>query len=64
MSAIIIEIVIIFLLLLANGVFAMTEIAVVSANKGRLRRLAAQGNSRAQTAIELAESPNRFLATV
>src|ERR1051326_6175116 len=64
MGAIITEIIVIFMLLLANGVFAMTEIAVVLARKGRLRHLAGQGNSRAKIALELAESPNRFLATV
>jgi putative hemolysin len=64
MNAILLEIVIIFLLLVANGVFAMTEIAMVSARKARLRQLANQGNSRARAALELAESPNRMLATV
>ena len=54
----------ILVLLVANGVFAMAEIAVVSAKKGRLRRLAEQGNQRARMALELAESPNRFLASV
>jgi putative hemolysin len=58
------EIVIIFLLVLTNGVLAMTEIAVVSARKGRLRSLSAKGEKRAQSALQLAESPNRFLATV
>jgi putative hemolysin len=58
------EIVFILLLLLANGVFAMAEIAVVSAKRARLRRLAEQGDARAKLALELAESPNRFLATV
>lgn len=58
------EVGIIFLLLVANGVFAMAEIAVVSAKKARLRRLADQGNGKARMALELAESPNRFLATV
>src|SRR5262245_60344263 len=64
MNIIITEIIIILLLLIINGVFAMTEIAVVSAHKGRLRHLAQQGNARAMVALELAESPNRFLATV
>ncbi len=58
------EIVIILLLLIANGLFAMAEIAVVSAKKPRLRRLAEQGIGKAKTALELAEAPNRFLATV
>src|SRR5512138_3614868 len=64
MSQVAFEVAIIFLLLVANGAFAMTEIAMVSARKGHLRRLAAQGNPRARVALELAESPNRFLATV
>jgi len=64
MNTITTEIIIIVLLLAANGVFAMTEIAVVSARKTRLRRLAELGDARAKAALELAESPNRFLATV
>jgi putative hemolysin len=64
MNTILLEILIIFVLLLANGVFAMTEIAMVSARKARLRQLAKAGNARAKIALDLAESPNRFLATV
>lgn len=64
MSQVAFEIAILFLLLIANGVFAMAEIAVVSSKKARLRRLADQGNGRAKVALELAESPNRFLSTV
>src|SRR5688572_9610321 len=64
MTRIALEVGIILLLLIANGVFAMAEIAIVAARKNRLRQSAAAGNSRAQVALELAESPNRFLATV
>jgi putative hemolysin len=64
MSAIATEIIIILLLLAANGLFAMTEIAVMSARKTRLRRLAETGDLKAKAALALAESPNRFLATV
>lgn len=64
MSSAAFEIVFILILLMANGVFAMTEIAVVSAKKARLRRLAEQGSLPAGAALELAESPNRFLSTV
>ena len=64
MTSVITEVFVLLLLLVANGVFAMTEIAIVSARKPRLRRLAEQGDSRARTALELAESPNRFLSTV
>lgn len=64
MTEIAAEVGIILVLLMVNGVFAMTEIAVVSARKARLRRLAEQGDGNARIALELAESPNRFLSTV
>jgi putative hemolysin len=64
MSEIFFEVTIILLLILINGVFAMTEIAVVSSRKSRLKRMAEQGDTRAQAAFDLADSPNRFLATV
>jgi putative hemolysin len=64
MSSITLELAIICLLLVANGVFSMTEIAVVSVHRPRLRRLAEQGDARAGAALALAESPNRFLSTV
>jgi len=58
------EILVIFLLLLLNGVFAMSEMAVVSARKVRLQQKAEEGDKSAQTALDMAESPNRFLSTV
>ena len=64
MSNPVLEILIIFLLLVTNGVFAMAEIAIVSARKARLKQLADAGNSQARTALELAANPNQFLATV
>jgi putative hemolysin len=64
MNQILFEVAVIFVLLLANGVFAMTEIAVVSARKARLRQQAEGGDSLARKALALAESPNTFLATV
>lgn len=59
-----IEVAIILLLILINGIFAMAEIAVVTARKARLKKLADAGDPRAKAALELANSPNRFLATV
>ncbi len=59
-----ISLALILLLILANGVFALSEIAVVSARKSRLRVSAAEGDAKARRALELAESPSRFLATV
>ena len=45
MNDILIEALTIFLLFVANGVFAMAEIAIVSARKARLQRLTDEGNS-------------------
>jgi putative hemolysin len=64
MNQVLLEILVLFLLLMANGLFAMAEIAVVSASKPRLRRLADQGSENARIALGLAEAPHRFLATV
>ena len=58
------HILILFALILANGVFAMAEIAVVSARPTRLRQMAEKGSRGAQIAMDLAESPGRFLATI
>lgn len=58
------EIAVIFALLLANGVFAMAEIAVVSSKKTKLKALADAGDRKAARALALVESPSRFLATV
>jgi putative hemolysin len=64
MSEILGEIVIIFSLITANGVFAMSEMAVVTARKSRLQDWANKGDARARAALELANAPNRFLSTV
>ncbi len=58
------ELLLIFILVLANGVFALSEMAVVKARKVRLKQWAREGNRRAGVALGLAESPNRFLSTV
>jgi putative hemolysin len=58
------EVGVILVLLVANGVFAMAEIAVVSSRKGKLKARAEAGSRKAAKALALAESPNRFLATV
>ena len=58
------ELLIIFLLIFANAMFVMSELAIVSARKVRLQQLANQGNTRARAAFELASSPTQFLGTV
>ncbi len=59
-----IEILIVFLLIVLNGLFVMSELAIVSARKVRLQHLANQGDAKARIAWELASAPNQFLATV
>ena len=55
---------IVLVLILANGVFAMAEMAVVSSRKTRLKQLAQSGSKRAKLVLQLVESPNHFLSTV
>ena len=64
MMAMLSELGVLTLLVLANGVFAMTEIAMVSFRRQRLRALAEKGDARARAALDLAETPNRYLSTV
>jgi len=58
------EIILIFALLIANGAFAMAEIAIISSRKVRLQRKAEQGDERARDALLLANSPSEFLSSV
>ncbi len=58
------EIFIILLLILLNGVFAMSEIAIISARKSSLQTDANKGSKAARTALKLAQDPDRFLSAV
>jgi len=58
------QILLILLLILANGLFAAAEIAIIAARRGRLEQRAAEGSRNAQRALELSRDPNRFLPTV
>lgn len=64
MSVVALEILIVLALFVANGVFAMSEMAVVSSRKPRLKQMAAAGDAGAAAALRLAETPDRFLPTV
>jgi len=59
-----ISVLIVLLLILANGLFAMTEIAIVTSKKNRLENARDKGNSRAAYALKLAENPNQLLSTI
>jgi putative hemolysin len=61
---IVIEVLVILGLLLLNGVFAMSELAVVSSRKVRLEQRAQEGDAGARAALELANEPTKFLSSV
>jgi putative hemolysin len=58
------EVAILFALILLNGGFAMSEIALVTARKARLQRFIDEGDSAALAAVKLGEDPTRFLSTI
>ncbi len=58
------DLIIIGALIVLNGVFAMSELAIVSARTARLRGAAQRGSTGAQTALRLAADPGKFLSTV
>jgi putative hemolysin len=58
------EIAILFALILLNGCFAMSEIALVTARKARLQKLIDEGDGSAVAAVKLGEDPTRFLSTI
>ena len=58
------EIFILVVLILINGVFAMSEIALVTARRAKLTKLGEDGNASAKIAVTLGENPTRFLSTI
>ena len=64
MSSLAFEALIIIVLIIANGVFSMSELAIVSARKVRLEQWGKEGNTKAKAALRLISSPNNFLSTV
>ena len=62
--SLLLELAVILLLIIANGLFAMSEIAVVTSRKSRLQQRASRGDAGARTALELARDPTEFLSAV
>jgi putative hemolysin len=58
------DILIILVLVVTNGIFSGAEIAIISSRRHRLEQLSEQGRHAARVALRLAESPNQFLSTV
>jgi putative hemolysin len=57
------EVFILLVLIILNGLFVMSEIALVSARKGRLESMRNKGDEKAKAALDLAENPEKFLST-
>jgi len=64
MGNVTIEVLIVLLLIVANGLFALSEAAVVASRQARLQQRAQSGDSNAIIALALADDPSRFLSTV
>jgi len=60
----ILEIIIILILIVLNGVLAMSELAIVSSRRSRLQQMVNNGKKHANTVIELIDNPNQFLSTI
>jgi len=58
------DIALIFILILFNGFFAMSEFSIISARKSKLKNMAAGGNKNGKIALQLAEKPNIFLSSI
>lgn len=58
------DLVVLFGLFILNGLFAMSELAVVSARRARLQTMADAGDSQAKAALKLVQQPDQFLSTV
>jgi putative hemolysin len=64
MNIVTLEIILILILIITNGIFSLSEMAVISARKTRLQERIQKGDQRAKVALDLANSPSRFLSTV
>ena len=64
MSEAAIQVLLLFLLIFINGLFSMTEMAVVSSRRARLQNSLEDGDQRAKTVLDLLDNPNDFFSTI
>ena len=64
MSGVLTQILVVVVLLILNGLFVMSEMAVVSSRKARLQQMGNEGHKSALRALHLAQNPGKFLSTV
>lgn len=58
------EVIIIIFLIFLNGLFSMSEIALISARKSSLQSQSEEGNDKAARALKIASDPDKFLSTI
>ena len=63
-GSIIFQIVLLFVLILVNAFFAMSEIAIISLNDNMVEKMAEEGNKKAKQIMKLTENPSNFLSTI
>lgn len=63
-NELVIQIMLLLVLIMVNAIFAASEIAIVSSNRGRVERLAKEGNKPAQKLVSFIDEPSQFLATI
>ena len=63
-GSIIFQIVLLYVLILVNAFFAMSEIAIISVSDVKLQKMAEDGNKKAKKLIRLTENPSSFLSTI
>lgn len=62
--SIVLKILLLFILIIVNAFFAMSEIAIISLNDTKMQRLAEEGNKKAKQVVKLTENSSRFLSTI
>ena len=63
-GSIIFQILLLFVLILVNAFFAMSEIAIISLNDNMVEKMAEEGNKKAKQIMKLTENPSNFLSTI
>ena len=58
------QLILLFVLILVNAFFAMSEIAVISLNDAKIKKMAEDGDKRAKLVVKLTENSSRFLSTI
>lgn len=62
--SIVLKVLLLFVLIIVNAFFAMSEIAIISLNDTKMQRLAEEGNKKAKQIVKLTENSSRFLSTI